>query len=110
MLLVTNRHRPMNTLVPYLVSVYQSVSNVFLNKVSPQVIVVNSTLQGTVLVRATCKHLVEETATNFPLSDDVKVDTRAQQLMVFLQAPPIISPHLIISIILIKNKHLLNLY
>ena len=45
-----------------------------------------SVAQGTVLVRTVCKHLVEETAKKFPLPDVVKVDTCAQQLMVFLQA------------------------
>ena len=41
---------------------------------------------GTVLVKAVCKHLVEETTERFPLPDDMRVDTCALQLMVFLQA------------------------
>ncbi len=96
MLLVTNRHRPMNTLLPYRVSVYfdgsvtpisvkagrvailrkrdrgfwcettacticQAVSNVFLKKVSPQTIVVNSTL----LMVLACIRIVDESLRAF---------------------------------------------
>jgi hypothetical protein len=43
---------------------------------------------GFAVVRAACKHLVEETAKKIPLPDGMKVDTCAQQLMTFLQAVP----------------------
>ena len=40
---------------------------------------------GTALVKTDCKHLVEETDKKFPLPDDMRVDTYALKLMVFLQ-------------------------